>query len=159
MSARAAQTPDEVRGADGKTYRPARSPVAEAMEQAIADATDRATDHRVPVPGEADAVASVADDPGGPDTPSDEESAGPEPEPATGSGPPRDPGSGAPSLVPDPDLDQWREEFRFALSVARTVMDRPAAEVAEYATTEQLEELLRLVTDLGVYSDDVAKHL
>lgn len=44
--------PEAVRGADGKSYPPARSPVAEAMEQAIVDANERANGHRdAPSPG------------------------------------------------------------------------------------------------------------
>lgn len=39
-------TPEPVQGIDGKTYSPARSPVVDAIKQAIDDATERAQDHR-----------------------------------------------------------------------------------------------------------------
>jgi hypothetical protein len=57
----ASHPPEEVRGADGKTYRPARSPLVEAMTGAIEDAGQRAQDHRdSSSPGEADGAANTS---------------------------------------------------------------------------------------------------
>lgn len=52
-------TPDEVRGIDGKTYSPARSPVVEAMTEAIEDAERRAQEH--PLERGESAVPTTAD--------------------------------------------------------------------------------------------------
>jgi hypothetical protein len=55
------EPPAPVLGADGKTYSPARSPLVEAMTEAIEDAGQRAQDHRdSSSPGEADGAANTS---------------------------------------------------------------------------------------------------
>lgn len=59
--------PEEITGADGKTY-PARSPIAEAMEQAIEDASERAQTHE---PAAGHPPAPAASTPDGPPSDAD----------------------------------------------------------------------------------------
>jgi hypothetical protein len=168
--------PEEVIGADGKRY---RSPLAEAVEQAIVEATDRAEDHRESPPG--DGAGTWVDTP----APSPEVAASGEEATASSpvsSGDPRpasSPPAGRGSLpddlvdspvgpiskkvadvldkhVPDPDPHaEWRLGYLKRIHAVHAVIRSKPADVAAMADVTCFDELNRCVDALNAYHREV----
>lgn len=158
-------SPEEITGADGKTYS-AKAPVVEAMAQAIEDAAERAQDQPDPTtPAEVEPVLRSGSAPGGEDVGRLPASSPPAPSTAGAARLPADPGpqeavarAMEAHLPPDPDEPHraWRREFFGSLVAARAVMRPMPDEVARRADPEALDELYRVARDLRVYADNVA---